>query len=130
MSDIISITSTVTRLAEVREANERSRHEETQLAQHTSAAMARLRERSGTPSTDRGTTTPGGSSTHPNGSEGDKQNKEAQVQEQESNRVDTTLADVFHLLSLFFLTIGKSRSAPATYCQLAIMMVSRDDIRI
>ena len=39
------------------------------------------------------------------------------------NRVDTTLADVFQLLSLFFLTIGKSRSAPATYCQLATMMV-------
>lgn len=115
---------TVSRLAEVREANEKSRHEEAQLAQHTSAAMARLRERSGTPSTDGGTTTPGGtSSSMQNGSEGEKQNKEAQVQEQEMNRVDTTLADVFHLLSLFFLTIGKSRSAPATYCQLAIMMV-------
>lgn len=114
---------TVSRLAEVREANEKSRHEEAQLAQHTSAAMARLRERSGTPSTDGGTSTPGGSSLQ-NGQDGEKQNKEAQVQEQEMNRVDTTLADVFHLLSLFFLIIGKSRSAPATYCQLAIMMVS------
>ncbi|CAH7688472.1 hypothetical protein BY996DRAFT_6949290 [Phakopsora pachyrhizi] len=38
-----------------------------------------------------------------------------------SNRVDTTLNDVFHLLSLFFLTIGKSRESPATYCQLATM---------
>ncbi|MBW0506948.1 hypothetical protein O181_046663 [Austropuccinia psidii MF-1] len=38
-----------------------------------------------------------------------------------SNRVDTTLNDVFQLLSLFFLTIGKSRESPATYCQLATM---------
>jgi hypothetical protein len=119
----------VTRLAEVREANEKSRHEEAELAQHTSAAMARLRERSGTPSTDGGTTTPGGTSIPGSalgtlGSSNESHNKEAQTQEQEMNRVDTTLADVFHLLSLFFLTIGKSRSAPATYCQLAIMMVS------
>jgi hypothetical protein len=90
--------------------------------------MARLRERSGTPSTDGGTTTPGGSSSNSNANEGEKQNKEAQVHEQEMNRVDTTLADVFHLLSLFFLTIGKSRSAPATYCQLAIMMVSMNSL--
>jgi hypothetical protein len=39
------------------------------------------------------------------------------------NRVDTTLKDVFQLLSLFFLTIGKSREAPATLCQLAAMKV-------
>ncbi|KAF4569946.1 hypothetical protein EYR40_008930 [Pleurotus pulmonarius] len=38
-----------------------------------------------------------------------------------SNRVDTTLADVFSLLSLFFLTIGKTRDAPATYSQIASM---------
>lgn len=38
-----------------------------------------------------------------------------------SNRVDTTLNDVFQLLSLFFLTIGKSRESPATYCQLSTM---------
>lgn len=36
-----------------------------------------------------------------------------------TNRVDTMLADVFHLLSLFFLTIGKGREAPATYSQIA-----------
>ncbi|KZV94594.1 hypothetical protein EXIGLDRAFT_736620 [Exidia glandulosa HHB12029] len=35
------------------------------------------------------------------------------------NRLDTTLADVFNLLSLFFLTIGKTRECPATYCQIA-----------
>ncbi|KAF8518013.1 hypothetical protein BU17DRAFT_76289 [Hysterangium stoloniferum] len=35
------------------------------------------------------------------------------------NRVDTTLADVFNLMSLFFLTIGKTRECPATYCQIA-----------
>lgn len=39
----------------------------------------------------------------------------------ETNRVDTTLNDVFSLLSLFFLTIGKSRETPATFCQLASM---------
>ncbi|PLW19099.1 hypothetical protein PCANC_06455 [Puccinia coronata f. sp. avenae] len=38
-----------------------------------------------------------------------------------NNRVDTTLNDVFQLLSLFFLTIGKSRESPAAYCQLATM---------
>jgi hypothetical protein len=41
------------------------------------------------------------------------------------NRVDTILADVFGLLSLFFLTIGKSRETPAIYCQIASMRVSR-----
>jgi hypothetical protein len=38
--------------------------------------------------------------------------------------VDTIIADVFSLLSLFFLTIGKSRESPATYCQIASMRVS------
>jgi len=37
------------------------------------------------------------------------------------NRVDTTLQDVFQLLSLFFLTIGKNRESPAAYCQLATL---------
>lgn len=37
----------------------------------------------------------------------------------QENRVDTILNDVFQLLSLFFLTIGKSREAPAAFCQLA-----------
>jgi hypothetical protein len=41
----------------------------------------------------------------------------------EPNRVDTVLADVFALLSLFFLTIGKSRETPAIYCQIASMRV-------
>ncbi|KAJ7576912.1 hypothetical protein C8J56DRAFT_971902 [Mycena floridula] len=38
-----------------------------------------------------------------------------------NNRLDTTLVDVFSLLSLFYLTIGKTRDAPATYCQIASM---------
>lgn len=38
-----------------------------------------------------------------------------------NNRLDTTLADVFNLLSLFYLTIGKTRDTPATYCQIASM---------
>lgn len=41
-----------------------------------------------------------------------------------NNRLDTLLADVFNLLSLFFLTIGKTKEAPATYSQLASMRVS------
>lgn len=41
-----------------------------------------------------------------------------------NNRVDTTLADVFNLLSLFYLTIGKTRECPATYSQIASMRVS------
>lgn len=41
-----------------------------------------------------------------------------------NNRLDTTLADIFNLLSLFFLTIGKTRECPATYSQLASMRVS------
>jgi hypothetical protein len=56
----------------------------------------------------------------------------SQTQEEvskEMNRVDTTLADVFQLLSLFFLTIGKSRSAPATYCQLAIITKLLDHMK-
>lgn len=38
-----------------------------------------------------------------------------------TNRVDTTLNDVFALLSLFFLTIGRSRESPATFSQLGCM---------
>lgn len=33
-------------------------------------------------------------------------------------RLDNALADVFNLLSLFFLTIGRTREIPAIYCQL------------
>lgn len=91
----------MTRLNAIREANERSFKEEQALRQHTAASLAGR-----TGSTD-GTSTP---------------TPDQANQQQEMNRVDTTLADVFQLLSLFFLTIGKSRSAPATYCQLATMM--------
>lgn len=41
--------------------------------------------------------------------------------ETELNRVDYTLNDVFQLVSLFFLSIGKGREAPATICQLATL---------
>ncbi|EJU03829.1 hypothetical protein DACRYDRAFT_49860 [Dacryopinax primogenitus] len=44
------------------------------------------------------------------------------------NRLDTTLADVFNLLSLFFLTIGKNREAPATYSQIASIQQLLDHI--
>ena len=40
-----------------------------------------------------------------------------------NNRLDTTLADVFNLLSLFFLTIGKTKVTPAVYSQIASMRV-------
>ena len=42
----------------------------------------------------------------------------------ELNRVDTVIGDVFALLSLFFLTIGKSRETPALYGQIFSMRVS------
>lgn len=41
-----------------------------------------------------------------------------------NNRLDTTLSDVFSLLSLFYLTIGKTKDTLATYCQIASMRVS------
>lgn len=43
---------------------------------------------------------------------------------QPTNRLDKTMSDVFSLLSLFFLRIGKTREAPATYCQIASIQVS------
>ncbi|CAK9786470.1 unnamed protein product [Cutaneotrichosporon oleaginosum] len=39
----------------------------------------------------------------------------------EPNRVDTIIADVFSLISLMFLTVGKSRESPAIYGQIASM---------
>ncbi|BGP17601.1 hypothetical protein JCM10213_001252 [Rhodosporidiobolus nylandii] len=50
----------------------------------------------------------------------DEKEEQAPV-EVEENRVDTILNDVFQLLSLFFLRIGKSRESPATFCQLGTM---------
>jgi len=41
----------------------------------------------------------------------------------ETNRVDQVLNDVFGLLSLFFLTIGKTKESPGVYCQIASMRV-------
>ncbi|KAF5336169.1 hypothetical protein D9611_006372 [Ephemerocybe angulata] len=38
-----------------------------------------------------------------------------------NNRLDTTLADVFALLSLFYLTIGKTKDTLAAYSQIASM---------
>ncbi|KAL4065942.1 hypothetical protein J3A83DRAFT_336833 [Scleroderma citrinum] len=38
-----------------------------------------------------------------------------------NNRVDTTLADVFSLLSLCYLTLGKTKECPAVYSRLASM---------
>ncbi|GAA5916614.1 hypothetical protein JCM6882_009180 [Rhodosporidiobolus microsporus] len=52
------------------------------------------------------------------GAEGTEKEKAVEVEE---NRVDTILNDVFQLLSLFFLRIGKSRESPATFCQLGTM---------
>ncbi|GAA5997248.1 hypothetical protein JCM5350_001344 [Sporobolomyces pararoseus] len=53
--------------------------------------------------------------------EGEEEVTQQPVVEQEENRVDTILNDVFQLLSLFFLRIGKSRESPATFCQLGTM---------
>ena len=46
-------------------------------------------------------------------------------QQPHKNRLDTTLADVFNLMSLFFLTIGKTKECPATYCQIATIRVCK-----
>jgi hypothetical protein len=46
----------------------------------------------------------------------------------EPNRVDTIIADVFSLISLMFLTVGKSRESPAIYCQITSMRVSTGSI--
>lgn len=43
----------------------------------------------------------------------------------QQNRLDTALADVFSLLSLFFLTIGRTKESPAIYSQIASMRVSK-----
>ena len=51
--------------------------------------------------------------------------REDDPKNQTTNRVDTMLAEVFSLLSLFFLTIGKGREAPATYSQIATIRVRR-----
>lgn len=48
----------------------------------------------------------------------------ANTSQVQPNRVDTIISDVFALLSLFFLTIGKSRETPAAYCQIMAMRVS------
>jgi hypothetical protein len=40
------------------------------------------------------------------------------------NRIDTTLADIFSLLSLFFLTVGRTKECPAIYSQVASIRVS------
>lgn len=47
----------------------------------------------------------------------------------QQNRVDTTLNDVFSLLSLFFLTIGRSRESPATFSQLGCMKQLLDHLQ-
>ncbi|WFD32570.1 hypothetical protein MSPP1_003618 [Malassezia sp. CBS 17886] len=38
-----------------------------------------------------------------------------------STRVDTMLVDVFYMLSLFFLTVGRSRECPAMFSQIGCM---------
>jgi hypothetical protein len=47
----------------------------------------------------------------------------------EPNRVDTIIADVFSLISLMFLTVGKSRESPAIYGQIASMRVCPSQLR-
>ncbi len=48
----------------------------------------------------------------------------------EPNRVDTIIADVFSLISLMFLTVGKSRESPAIYGQIASMRVRPTPFRL
>lgn len=102
---------------QVREHNERAKAEDAALAAHARTAVGRA----GTPSD--------GPTSLPSLLESESQSGSNNVQQFEMNRVDTTLADVFQLLSLFFLTIGKVRSAPATYCQLAAMQKLLDHMK-
>jgi hypothetical protein len=46
-----------------------------------------------------------------------------------NSRLDTVLADVFNLLSFFYLTTGMTKGAPATYSQLASMRVSNAEMK-
>ena len=39
------------------------------------------------------------------------------------NRVNAVFDDVFQLLSLFFMAVGKNKESPATYAQLATLKV-------
>ena len=106
------------RLNQVREHNEAAKAEDDALLAATAAAAGRKHgQRAGTPSLGESSLSKG----YHNASH--QTNTDDREHQLETNRVDTTLADVFQLLSLFFLTIGKSRSAPATYCQLAAMQV-------
>lgn len=43
------------------------------------------------------------------------------------NRVNDVLDDVMSLLSLFFMSIGKTREIPAVYAQLVTVKVSTDN---
>ncbi|KAK9474638.1 uncharacterized protein V1510DRAFT_411560 [Dipodascopsis tothii] len=47
----------------------------------------------------------------------------------EQNRVDVVLDDVFQLMSLFFLTVGLTRSAPATYASLTTVKRLLDHLK-
>ncbi|GBC07720.1 hypothetical protein RclHR1_07650007 [Rhizophagus clarus] len=44
------------------------------------------------------------------------------------NRVNAVFDDVFQLLSLFFMTVGKNRESPATYAQLATLKQCLDHL--
>ncbi|KAK9718726.1 hypothetical protein K7432_005298 [Basidiobolus ranarum] len=46
------------------------------------------------------------------------------------NRVDTVLDDVFQLLSLFWMALGKNRELPATYVQLVTMKQCLDSMDV
>jgi len=129
------VTKLVARLNEIREANERSMQEEAALEAQTAKVTGTGTGTEGSASASTSTAQPDAAAAVQDGTAAlaaptpaAAPTKETHHQ-QEMNRVDTTLADVFQLLSLFFLTIGKSRSAPATYCQLATMMKLLDHMK-
>ncbi|RUP45807.1 hypothetical protein BC936DRAFT_147705 [Jimgerdemannia flammicorona] len=49
-------------------------------------------------------------------------------EQQKENRVDSLLDDVFQLLSLFFMAIGKNKESPATYVQLTTIKRCLDQL--
>lgn len=56
-------------------------------------------------------------------------NKVREQKRTEQNRVDTVLDDCFRLISLFFLTIGRNREAPAIYSAVSTVKRLLDHLK-
>jgi len=54
--------------------------------------------------------------------------REHPVKKEETNRLDTVLDDVFQLLSLSFMAVGRNYSSPSVYVQAATIKVPPREI--